>query len=208
MKNTKTNFQISKSLDKHYYPIFLDLKNRLCLVIGGGQVAERKVNILIKCGARVRVIAPSMTKRLLNLGEKGKIEILKRDYKKGDIKGAFIVFAATDNKNINQEIKKDAQALGVITNVVDDPEYCDFIVPSIVKKGPVIIAISTSGTLPMFARVFKEKVEQILTDEHIRYVKKIGRLRKIIQNEVADPKKRNMIMDEIKNSYMNEIMGM
>lgn len=99
MKNIKTNLQTSKSSDRSYYPIFLNLKKRLCLIIGGGQVAERKAVILIKCGANVRVIAPSITKRLITLEEKGKLEIIKRDYKKGDLEGAFIVFAATDKRS-------------------------------------------------------------------------------------------------------------
>jgi len=208
MKNTKTNLQTSKSSDRNYYPVFLNLKNRLCLIIGGGQVAERKAVILIKYGARVRIIAPSITKRLINLEEKGKLEIIKRDYKKGDLEGAFMVFAATNKKEINREIKKDAEEMGIIANVVDDPDFCDFIVPSIVKKGPVTIAISTSGILPMFARVFKDEIKQVLTKDHIRYVKKIGRLRKMILKEVLDPKERKMIMREIKKSDMNEIMGL
>ncbi|HPU30894.1 MAG TPA: bifunctional precorrin-2 dehydrogenase/sirohydrochlorin ferrochelatase [Syntrophorhabdaceae bacterium] len=208
MKNIKTNLQTSKSSDRSYYPIFLNLKKRLCLIIGGGQVAERKAVILIKCGANVRVIAPSITKRLITLEEKGKLEIIKRDYKKGDLEGAFIVFAATDKKEVNRQIKKDAEEMGIIANVVDDPDFCDFIVPSMVKKGPVTIAISTSGTLPMFARVFKEKIKQVLTEDHIKYVKKIGRLRKIILKEVLDPKQRKIIMRQIKNSPMNEIIGL
>lgn len=208
MKNIKTNLQTSKSSDRSYYPIFLNLKKRLCLIIGGGQVAERKAVILIKCGANVRVIAPSITKRLIALEEKGKLEIIKRDYKKGDLEGAFIVFAATDKKEVNRQIKKDAEEMGIIANIVDDPDFCDFIVPSMVKKGPVTIAISTSGTLPMFARVFKEKIKQVLTEDHIKYVKKIGRLRKIILKEVLDPKQRKIIMRQIKNSPMNEIIGL
>jgi len=208
MKNIKTNLQTSKSSDRSYYPIFLNLKKRLCLIIGGGQVAERKAVILIKCGANVRVIAPSITKRLITLEEKGKLEIIKRDYKKGDLEGAFIVFAATDKKEVNRQIKKDAEEMGIIANVVDDPDFCDFIVPSMVKKGPVTIAISTSGTLPMFARVFKEKIKQVLTEDHIKYVKKIGRLRKIILKEVLDPKQRKIIMRQIKNNPMNEIIGL
>lgn len=208
MRNIKTNSRTSGSSDKDYYPVFLDLKNRFCLVIGGGKVAERKVQVLIRFGARVKVVAPSFTKRLLYLEEKGKIEIVKRDYKREDLNGAFIVFAATDRKDINHEIKKDADEMGVLTNVVDDPEFCDFIVPSIIKKGPVTIAISTSGTLPMFSKMFKEKIDQLLTKDHIRFVKLIGTLRKIIINEVGDPEKRKKIMREIRKSNMNEIIGM
>lgn len=208
MKNIKTNSQTLRSSDKDYYPVFLDLKNRLCIVVGGGRVAERKTIILTRFGARVKVIAPSFTKRILNLEKKGKIELVKRGYKKEDLKGAFIVFAATDKKDINREIKKDANEMGILTNVVDDPEFCDFIVPSIIKRGPVTVAISTSGTLPMFAKMLKEKIGQVLTKDHIKYVKLIGSLRKIIINEVNDTKKRKKIINEIKKCKMDEIIEM
>lgn len=208
MKNTKTNLQILGSSDKSYYPIFLDLRNRLCLVIGGGKVAERKVMTLIKFNAKVKVIAPSITKRLISLEEKGKIEILKRDYKKGDLNGAFIVFAATDKKEINREIKKDAAELGILTNVVDDPDFCDFIVPSIVKKGHITIGISTSGMLPLFAKTLKEKIEELLTKDHVKYVKLIGNLRKIIIKEIKDPKKRKRVMNQVKKCHIDELVGL
>ncbi|MCX7965076.1 MAG: bifunctional precorrin-2 dehydrogenase/sirohydrochlorin ferrochelatase [Syntrophorhabdaceae bacterium] len=208
MKNIKTNSQTLESSDRVYYPVFLDVRERLCLVVGGGKVAERKANLLINCGAKVRVVAPTVSKRLIKLNTIGKIEIINRNYQKDDLKGAFIVFAATDSKEINREIKKDASEMGIMVNVVDDPEFCDFIVPSIVKKGPVTIAISTSGTLPLFSRIFKDEIKKALTDKHIQYVKLIGNLRKIIIKEITDPKKRKKIMDEIKRSDMDELVGL
>jgi len=208
MKNIEGNSQISRSSDRLYYPIFLDIKDKLCLVLGGGEVAERKVLMLLKFGAIAQVISPNVTKRLSRLAETGKIRIIKRGYSYGDLKDAAIVFAATDNRDINISIKKEADELGIPVNVVDDPELCSFIVPSIVKKGPIIIAISTSGLLPMFSKRLKRQIHDIITKDYLKYVKLIGGFRKMLIKEVKDPKLRKKIMKEISNCSPDEIIKM
>lgn len=208
MKNIKESSQISRLPDRSYYPVFLNIKDRLCIVFGGGEVAERKVLMLLRFGAAIRVISPVVTKRLARLEESGKITILKRGYNYGDIEDASLVFAATDNREINNSIKKEADDRGIPVNVVDDPELCSFIVPSIVKKGPITIAISTSGTLPLFSKRLREEIDSLITEDYLRYVRLIGRFRKILIEEVKDTKVRKEIMKEIGRFTVKELSSM
>jgi precorrin-2 dehydrogenase/sirohydrochlorin ferrochelatase len=127
-----------------YYPVFLDLKERPCVVIGGGRVAERKVKTLLKAGARVKVISPQLTAPLARLKEQKRISHLSRPYRRSDLRGAFLVIGATDDRSINERIFREAAAGRIPVNVVDDPAHSSFIVPSVVKKKDLLVAISTS----------------------------------------------------------------
>jgi siroheme synthase-like protein len=178
------------------------------LVIGGGSVAEQKVRMLLKFNTKVKVISPLFTKNLSNLQKKGKIEIVPREYRKGDIDNAILVFAATNNKEINKVIKTDALSLHIPVNVVDDPVLCDFIVPSIVKKESIIVAISTSGTLPMLSKRLRKDIGTILSKDYIRYAKKIGEFRKILIEKIHDKGKRRRILSEISKMDTRDIVRM
>jgi len=178
------------------------------LVIGGGSVAEQKVRMLLKFNTKVKVISPLFTKNLSNLQKKGKIEIVPREYRKGDIDNAILVFAATNNKEINKVIKTDALSLHIPVNVVDDPALCDFIVPSIVKKESIIVAISTSGTLPMLSKRLRKDIGTILSKDYIRYAKKIGEFRKILIEKIHDKGKRRRILSEISKMDTSDIVRM
>ncbi|MBV6506228.1 MAG: Siroheme synthase [Syntrophorhabdaceae bacterium] len=178
------------------------------MVIGGGSVAEQKVRMLLKFNTKVKVISPLFTKNLSNLQKKGKIEIVPREYRKGDIDNAILVFAATNNKEINKVIKTDALSLHIPVNVVDDPALCDFIVPSIVKKESIIVAISTSGTLPMLSKRLRKDIGTILSKDYIRYAKKIGEFRKILIEKIHDKGKRRRILSEISKMDTSDIVRM
>mgnify|MGYP003754005081 FL=1 len=178
------------------------------MVIGGGSVAEQKVRMLLKFNTKVKVISPLFTKNLSNLQKKGKIEIVPREYRKGDIDNAILVFAATNNKEINKVIKTDALSLHIPVNVVDDPVLCDFIVPSIVKKESIIVAISTSGTLPMLSKRLRKDIGTILSKDYIRYAKKIGEFRKILIEKIHDKGKRRRILSEISKMDTSDIVRM
>lgn len=197
-----------KTFKNNYCPIFFNIADKLCLVIGGGSVAEQKVKMLLKFNTRVRVISPVLTKNLLSLYKKGKIEIIPREYKKGDIENAVLVFAATNNKEINKTIKTDAFSLNIPVNVVDDPDLCDFIVPSIVKKESIIVAISTSGTLPMLSKRLRKDISSFLSEDYIRYAKKIGKFRKILLEKMHDKGKRRKILTEISKMDTCDLVGM
>ena len=141
-----------------YYPVFLNLTGKRCVIIGGGTIAEGKISKLKETGAQVTIISPDATPAIQKLAKKGVVEWTAREYRPGDLEGAFLGIAATDKRQVNQQIFQEATELGVVLNVVDDPELCAFIAPSIVQRGPVTVAISTGGTSPALARKLRESL--------------------------------------------------
>jgi precorrin-2 dehydrogenase/sirohydrochlorin ferrochelatase len=157
----------------NYYPAFLNLKSRSTVVVGGGKVAERKVSALLKAGADVMVVAPSLTPGLQKELSRKRIRHLPRGYKRGDLRGAFLTIAATDSPETNRRVSRDAPAL---VNVVDVPAECNFIAPAVVRRGPLLLAISTSGTSPAFARTLRKELEKSYgpdLSEYLKFVKKV-----------------------------------
>ena len=140
-----------------YYPVFLDIKNKRCVVVGGGTVALRKVEMLLDHEAKVTVISPQLCEELEKLGNK--VEIARREYQSGDIEGAFVIVAATDDPGTNEQIARDAEESGILINVVDVPALSNFIVPSYLKRGDLTIAISTGGKSPAMARKLRTELE-------------------------------------------------
>jgi precorrin-2 dehydrogenase/sirohydrochlorin ferrochelatase len=191
-----------------YYPLFLDISGKLCVVLGGGKIAERKVSTLIKFKAKVKVISPKITRNLSKRAESGKIEFVEREYREGDLKGAALVFAATDRKEVNLMIKREADAKALPINIVNDPTSCEFLVPSIVQKGPITIAISTSGSLPLLSKKLRQEIDDYLTEDYIKYADKIGKFRKTLKETVKDGKRRKEIMAEIEKTEFHEILRM
>ena len=149
-----------------YYPIFLDVGGKSCAVVGGGMVALRKVESLREYGARVKVISPTLCPELSHLAEEGAIETILRDYESGDLKGAFVVVAATSDEETNKAVAREAREQGILVNVVDDPGHSDFIVPACFYRGEVAIAISTGGRSPALARQIRMKLEKSLGTEY------------------------------------------
>ena len=197
----------SKSDNKRvYYPVFLDITDKRCLVVGGGKVAERKVAMLLQFNAHVIVVSPVMTKTLLKLGEEGKIEYFQRTYTAKDLDNTALVFACTDNSAINNKIKKEAARKNIPVNVVDTPDVCDFIVPSIIRKGDLTIAISTSGELPLLSKKLRQKIEEIVTDDYLEYLHIMGEFRKHLMKTVKEARKRGMIMKNIGKMDMQEVI--
>ena len=139
-----------------FYPIFVRLRDRPCVVIGGGEVAERKALGLRRAGAGVTVISPELTGELQRLALAGEIRHQPRGYRPGDLAGAFLAYAATDDEAVNGEIAAEAESQGVLLNVVDRPALCDFIVPAVLERGDLVIAACTGGASPMMARRIRE----------------------------------------------------
>lgn len=142
-----------------YYPVFLDLRDRLCVVAGGGRIARDKVLGLVESGARVRVIAP----RVEAMPEG--VEIVTRAFESADLEGAALAVAATDDPAVNQAVAHAAGERGIPVNVVDAPEACTFLVPAVVRRGLVRVAISTSGASPLMARRLRERIEAVIGEE-------------------------------------------
>ncbi|MBI2957759.1 MAG: bifunctional precorrin-2 dehydrogenase/sirohydrochlorin ferrochelatase [Chloroflexi bacterium] len=148
-----------------YYPLFMNIEGQPCLVVGGGEVAARKVNSLLECGARVSVVSPWLCDSLRSLRESGKIEAALRGYRDGDTRGSVLVIAATDDSDLNARIYREASASRIPVNVVDAPGQSTFIVPSVFKRGDVTIAISTGGRSPALAKRIRIALENALPAE-------------------------------------------
>jgi siroheme synthase-like protein len=149
-----------------YYPVFLDVDGRRCLVIGGGMVALRKVKALLDFGAKVEVISPGLCVGLKQILIDKKIKVLKRKFQAGDLKGAFLAIAATASSRTNAEIAEEGRRQKVLINAVDDPAHCDFILPSYVRRGGITLAVSTSGMSPALARKIRSRLEKDISKEY------------------------------------------
>ncbi len=142
-----------------YYPAFLDVKGRNCLVIGGGNIGEEKVQKLLECEARVIVISPEVNQGVSDLASENRVDWHRRVYQSGDLSGAFICIAATDDNAVNREIAKEAEERNVLLNVVDVTPLCTFIAPAVSRRGEVTLAASTGGASPALARKFREVLD-------------------------------------------------
>jgi precorrin-2 dehydrogenase / sirohydrochlorin ferrochelatase len=142
-----------------YYPAFLDLRGRRCVIIGAGEIAERKVQQVLACEGSVTFSSPEASAYIRELAEAKAVEWLVRPYASGDLTGAFLAIAATDDGAVNQQVHAEAEAKGVLLNVVDIPALCSFIAPAVVERGPVKVAISTGGASPALARKLRESLE-------------------------------------------------
>ena len=135
------------------FPMFVKLRDRLCVVVGGGQIAEAKIPGLLAAEAKIRIIAPEVTESLASRARDGQIEWLRKKFEPADFPGAYLVVAATSDVAVNHEIFREAEALGILCNAVDDPDYCHFYYPSVVRRGALQIAISTEGLSPRLRSV-------------------------------------------------------
>ncbi|MEE8448340.1 MAG: bifunctional precorrin-2 dehydrogenase/sirohydrochlorin ferrochelatase [Thermodesulfobacteriota bacterium] len=160
-----------------YFPAMLDIKAKSCLVVGGGQVAQRKARSLLKAGAKVTVVAPSLTQGLQKLKTSATIRHLARPYQPRDLKGKQLVFAASSDQKINQRAAREAQKRGILVNVVDAPVHCTFIVPSVVHQGDLTIAISTGGRSPALAKKIRQELEPQFGREYAVFLDILGRIR-------------------------------
>ncbi|HET9476060.1 MAG TPA: bifunctional precorrin-2 dehydrogenase/sirohydrochlorin ferrochelatase [Dehalococcoidia bacterium] len=150
-----------------YYPVFLDLNGKTVVVIGGGNIAHQKMENLIKVGAEVTVISPDLNEPMAALKAEGRFRHIEREYQTGDLEGYTLAFVATDDRAVNSAVADEGKARGVWVNAVDDPPYCDFIMPGIVQRGDLVIAISTSGRSPAMARKMREELTDFLSEEWV-----------------------------------------
>jgi precorrin-2 dehydrogenase/sirohydrochlorin ferrochelatase len=181
-----------------FYPVFLNLTGRRCVIIGGGQIAEGKISKLLDSGAKIIVISPDATQGIRSFAERGQIELDLRKYQQGDLQGAFLVIAATNDREVNQEIFEEAEKQGILLNAVDDMPRCSFIAPSIVEKGPVTVAISTGGASPALARKLRENMEVSSALDWADATGVLSKARQIIKDEqiAVDPQRWQCCMTD------------
>ena len=166
-----------------YYPIFLNIKGKRCVVVGGGQVALRKAKMLLDGRANVFVISPNPHPEIIKLFKRKAIHLIQRDYKPGDLKDAVITLACTDVKEVNHKVADDAKKAGVLVNLADDPERSNFITPSFFKRGNLTVAVSTAGVSPALARKIRTKLEKTFGEEYPSLLSLIGEVRSKLKEE-------------------------
>jgi precorrin-2 dehydrogenase / sirohydrochlorin ferrochelatase len=189
-----------------YYPVCLDIKDRECLVVGGGQVGTRKVRALLACGARVTVVSPEVTAELSQLGQQGRIRIALRDYRTDDLASAFLVIGATDDRGLNRRVHRDAETARRLCNIADQPDLCNFVLPSIVTQGDLIIAISTSGRSPAFAKHLRRRLQKEFGPEYGRLLDLMGAVRRRLLAAEHAPEAHKPLFEKLIHNNLLEMI--
>jgi precorrin-2 dehydrogenase / sirohydrochlorin ferrochelatase len=188
------------------YPINLDLKNRLCVVLGGGNVALRKVKTLLAAEARITVIAPVLTGDLAHLVESGRIDWLGKKYETGDLRGFFLVICATNNSQTNVWAAIEAKREGSLVNVVEPAYLSDFTVPAQVRRGDLLLTVSTGGKSPALARQLRRELEKDFGDTYGAWLEKLALLRKEMRSRLESSHDREMFWRQALDAEVLELV--
>jgi siroheme synthase-like protein len=183
-----------------FYPIYLNLTGRRVLVVGGGEVAERKIEPLLGTGAIITVISPILTDRISDLAVEKRIEVERRAYKTGDCGGAVLVLCATDDAEVNVMVFNDAHRAGALVNSADKPALCDFIMPAVVRRGDIAIAISTGGTSPGLAARLRQKIGRLIGPEYGLLAQMLSKARPYIRQRIPAEADRKALQYRILDS--------
>ncbi len=194
------------TVNREYYPAFLNIAGRQCVIIGGGKVAERKCSGLLRAGARVTVISPGITRSLERSREKGLLNHVRRRYRKGDLRAAFAVIVATDSEATNRQVVTDAAAAGVLVNVADNPSLCTFIAPSVLTRGPLTIAISTGGVSPAMARTIRRELGRMYGAEFSGYLRFVKGIRRRALREMSEKRERERFLKGLASEEMMALL--
>jgi precorrin-2 dehydrogenase/sirohydrochlorin ferrochelatase len=189
------------------YPVTLvDLANTPCVVVGGGDVAFRKVVALCEAGARPIVISPVLCDPLRRQVEDGKVDAIEREYQPGDLGGIRLVIAATDNPATNEAVWREAQSTGCLVNVVDDPDRCNFYVPATVRRGPLTLAVSTDGHSPLLARHIRLMLEEQFDTAYEPFLELLGQLRPLAKEQISEASRRKALWESLLDSDILDLL--
>ncbi len=172
------------------FPMFLKLEGKQCLVVGAGNIGESKTAGLIDTGARIRVVSITATPAIREWAQTGRIELDLRPFQSSDLDGAFLTIVATSSRSLNERVYNEAQKRGILCNVVDVPDLCDFFYPSIVRRGELQIAVSTSGKSPSLAQKIRQQLEKQFGSGYAAWVAELGETRKLILSSDLDKQKK------------------
>jgi precorrin-2 dehydrogenase/sirohydrochlorin ferrochelatase len=186
------------------FPIFVKLKGRLVVVIGGGKVAEDKIPGILSAGARIRLVSPAITAQIAEWVRFGKIQWLPKEFNQADLDGAFLVIAATSAPGVNGAVFREAEARGVLCNAVDDIKNCHFYYGSIVQRGDLQIAISTNGKSPALAQRLRKELEAEFVPEYEAWVQWLGAARDALRSSGADSESTKKLLHELAGQHMFE----
>jgi precorrin-2 dehydrogenase/sirohydrochlorin ferrochelatase len=190
-----------------YYPVGLNIKDRACLVVGGGQVGTRKVKTLLACGAQVTVVTLQTTPELDLMAAEGRIIIERRSYQSTDLAEVFLVIGATDNQPLNRRIHTDAEAAHRLCNIADQPELCNFILPATVQQGDLTITVSTAGNSPAFAKYLRHKLQIQFGPEYARFLELMGAIRKRLLAADHAPEVHKPLFEQLIESGLLEAIS-
>lgn len=187
-----------------YYPVYLNLAGRTCLIVGGGAVAGRKAASLLECGAKVKLVAPEVCEAVAEMERDGKLERIADVFHPEHMDGAAIAIGSTDNGEVNRLVFEEASKRNIPVNIVDQPQLCSFIVPSVVRRGDLVIAVSTSGKSPATAKRAREMLEGLFGNEWAVYLEMMGQARERLLSSVADIAERERKFNRLADSAMLE----
>jgi siroheme synthase-like protein len=186
------------------FPMFVKLKSRLVVVIGGGKVAEEKISGLLSAGARLRLVAPSITPQIAEWVRFGKVEWRQKEFEPADLQGAFLAIAATSAAGVNAAVFREAEARGILCNAVDDIKNCHFYYGSVVQRGDLQIAISTNGKSPALAQRLRKELEAEFVPEYEAWVQWLGAARDALQASGANSEATKKLLHELAGQHMFE----
>jgi precorrin-2 dehydrogenase / sirohydrochlorin ferrochelatase len=178
---------------KDFYMACLDVAGRRCVVVGGGSVGFEKAAGLAACGAAVTVVSPGLHESFSEL----EVEWVPRRYRTGDLEGAFLVIAATSDRAVNEHVHGDAESRGMLCNVADVPELCNFILPAVHRQGPIAVAVSTGGASPALAKRLRSEIAEIVTPEHAELAEELRAMRPEVKERFATYEERRDHFEEI-----------
>lgn len=189
-----------------YYPAFLDLQGVPCLVVGGGQVGERKVKTLLDCGAVVHLVSPELTPALEEAVRQGRVRRMASAFAPAQLEGMFLVIGATDDPEVNRLISSEARSRHLLCNIVDRPRECNFIVPAAIRRGDLIIAVSTGGRSPALAKKIREDLEKLFPDSYTNYLDLLGRIREYVLSRGGSQEENQRVFEGLVYSPLLEML--
>ncbi len=189
-----------------YYPVNLDINGRSCLVVGGGAVATRKVKALLDCGARVTVVSLEFTEALREMGRLKQVALIERTYAQKDLDGRFLVIGATSDETLNRRISADAASKNMLCNIADVPAICNFILPSVIRRGDLVIAVSTSGKSPAFAKMLRAGLEEQFGEEYALFLTLMGAIRKKLLSTEHAPEFHKPLFERLIDSGLLDMV--
>jgi precorrin-2 dehydrogenase/sirohydrochlorin ferrochelatase len=178
------------------YPVCLRLQGKRVLLIGAGNIAEGRAVQLLEAGARLRMIAPSATETLRRLAAEGRLELLERPYTPGDAAGHMVVFVATDDRRVSEAVAEETRALGLWLNAADEPDLCDFTLPSVGRRGPITVAVSTAGQAPAVARTLRRQLVERISLHHVQLARLSGWLRERLPRTPARSRLLKLLVED------------
>ena len=187
------SFKEMTTADSTLFPMMIKLGGRRCLVVGGGKVAAAKIRSLLVCGAQVTVVSPEVGNKIRLLAAKGELFWRRRLFSPRDLRGVFLAIAATDSVAINESVFRCCQARKILCNSVDDPDHCDFFYPAVVRRGPLLIAVSTSGRSPALAAELRRELDRRFGSEWAGFVEQVGKQRQKILRTPPSARRKKLL---------------